>query len=81
MEDADLKRLKDAFRTWAENVPQPDEPAIGFLGGKFLSAREAADAVDNQTEDGAAILEILEHGVAREGLDAVIERLTRRAPG
>lgn len=80
MTDDDTQRLKDAFNTWARNVPDPDAPAIGFVGGKAFSAKEAAAEVNAGTPAGKDILSILEHGVKVEGIDKVVARLTRRAP-
>jgi hypothetical protein len=78
MNDADRRKLKDAFNAWAANAPEPDSPAIGFAGERMRTPREAAREVENETEFGKAWLEILEHGVKREGIDKVVERLTRR---
>lgn len=74
------QRLKEAFNTWAQNVPDPDAPAMGFIGQKLLSAREAAAAVQAETPTGRDILSILEHGVKVEGIDKVVARLTRDVP-
>jgi hypothetical protein len=67
--------LIDALELWASNVP--DRPMLGFLGGNFLTPMEIVDAAIQETDDGRAILEMLEHGVRRQGLKAVTERLTR----
>jgi hypothetical protein len=80
MTPQDLRRLKDAFNLWAQSVPDPDAPAIGFVGEKMMSAREAAHALETETEAGKGLLEILEHGVNVEGIDKVVARLTRNVP-
>lgn len=80
MNDNDLRRLKNAFNAWAKNTPNPDEPLAGFVGGKMLSPNELAREVENETEIGKGWIEILQYGTAKEGLDKVIERLTRKQP-
>lgn len=67
----------DALSIWAESAP--DEPTIGFLdNGYLLKPRELVVAVRVGTSDGLAALEILEHGVRREGIESVTRRLRRR---
>jgi len=52
---------------------------IGFLAHEgFLTPRQVAEHVSEHTEEGVAVLEILEHGVRREGIQQVLARLTRR---
>lgn len=54
---------------------------IGFLGGKdLLTPSQLVTAVQSETEDGKAMLEILEHGMRREpdGIQAVLARLGRQ---
>lgn len=80
MKNEDLQRLKDAFNQWAKSVPNPDEPVAGFMGGKMLSAKEIACAVENETSDGKAFLDVMEHAVTTHGIDKVVAQLTRR-PG
>jgi hypothetical protein len=73
-------RIVEALYAWARSVP--DEPMIGFLAHEgFLTPRQLAEHVSEHTEEGVAVLEILEHGVRREGLGKVLERLTRRYHG
>lgn len=67
--------LIDALKIWASRVPE--RPVLGFLGSDFLTPKQIVDAAINETEDGKVILEMLEHGVRREGLEPVAERLTR----
>ena len=68
--------ILDALKVWAEKAP--DEPVVGFLRGKRpLKPREIVAHVEHHTSDGEAVLEILEHGVRREGIKAVIARLER----
>ncbi|MBU6475555.1 MAG: hypothetical protein KGL10_06245 [Alphaproteobacteria bacterium] len=78
---ADKQKLKDAFNIWAKNYPAPDQPIIGFgPGNAMLSAKELNEAVQKETADGKSMLEALEYGVQREGIDKVVERLTRKPP-
>jgi len=69
------RRLSDALSKWAKDAP--GDPIIGFLGqDRLLTPTELARAVVAETPDGLALLEILEHGVRREGLSTVVKRLT-----
>jgi hypothetical protein len=70
------ERVTSAMRQWAQRAP--NEPIVGFLGTSLLTPKEMVTAVEEDTSDGQAILEILEHGVRREGLDAVVDRLKRQ---
>jgi hypothetical protein len=66
-----------ALSQWAESLP--DAPLFGFLGSeRLLTPREILKEVETNTPDGEAVLEILEHGVRREGIEAVVSRLMRR---
>jgi hypothetical protein len=77
LSDVERERLVAALHAWARTVP--DEPVAGFLGdGRLLTPRELANAAEQDTPDGEALLQILEHGVRREGLGTVVERLTAR---
>ena len=67
--------LINALRRWAATVP--DRPTLGFLGSDFLTPKQIVDAAIREDDNGKTILEILEHGVRREGLEAVTERLSR----
>ena len=73
----ELQTIKDAFNDWAKNHPTPDAPAIGIGSGDILSAKEVAQAVNNGTAQGEALLEMVEHSVRREGLYKTIARFTR----
>ena len=68
--------LIGALKIWASTVP--NRRVLGSLGGDFLTPMQIVDAAINETEDGKVILEMLEHGIRREGLQAVAERLPRR---
>jgi hypothetical protein len=70
-------QITKALSQWAEWAP--DEPMVGFLGrSRLLSPRELVEQVFENTPDGKALLEILEHGVRREGINQVVARLSRR---
>lgn len=63
-----------ALQDWARSVP--DEPLFGFLQtGRLFTPRELVEQVLEDTPDGRALLEIIEHGVGREGLNKVVDRL------
>jgi hypothetical protein len=71
------EQIAKALFEWAESVP--DQPMVGFLGReRLLTPREVVKQVSEKTPDGQAVLEILEHGVRREGIERVVARLTRR---
>lgn len=77
LSERERERLVAALHEWADAVPE--EPVAGFIGdGRLLTPRELAQAAAQETPDGEALLQILEHGVRREGLEAVVERLTPR---
>ena len=66
-----------ALQSWAKFAP--DEPVAGFLGQERLfTPWELVEQVTHETADGQALLEILEHGVRRQGLQAVVARLKRQ---
>jgi hypothetical protein len=63
-----------ALEAWAKSVP--DKPLVGFLDGdKLFTPKEIVREVREKTPDGQAVLEILEHGVRREGVSNVVARL------
>ncbi|WP_031495313.1 hypothetical protein [Bryobacter aggregatus] len=73
MSQAERAKVIEALIIWAKSAPE--EPVIGFIGGgAILTPREIVRAVQQETEDGQAILEILEHGIRREGIDMVLNR-------
>lgn len=69
--------IQSALAAWAQTAP--DEPLVGFLGGgDRWTPKQLVDQVQRQTPDGKAVLELLEHGVRREGLTNVVNRLRRQ---
>jgi hypothetical protein len=66
---------------WAEMVP--DVPVAGFLRAdpgeprSILTPRELAIGALEGTPDGEALLEILEHGLRREGIETLKRRFTQ----
>ena len=76
----DTRKLKDAFNLWAKNVPDPDEPMLGFVGTRLYSAKEISAAVENETQLGRDVLKMVEYAVSKEGIDKVVARLTRQTP-
>ncbi|WP_180542256.1 hypothetical protein [Nevskia soli] len=68
-------QLIAALRIWAKT--ERNQPVLGFIGGgKILTPWEIVSAVERESEDGEAVLEVLEHGVRREGISRVVGRLT-----
>ncbi|MBV9771533.1 MAG: hypothetical protein JOZ32_18325 [Bryobacterales bacterium] len=75
--EAERSEITAALAKWSESVP--DKPLLGFLGSeRFLTPREIVAEVERNTPDGQAVLEMLEHGLRREGMEAVVSRLGRR---
>jgi hypothetical protein len=71
-------KLLDAFVSWAGSAPQ--EPFLGFVGDDgHYSPLELVAEIEQRTETGEAFLEILEHGVRREGLEQVVRRFYESA--
>ncbi len=76
--DNERRELQMALWDWAKSAP--NEAAMGFLdNGTLLTPVQLAESVASGSPDGEAILEFLEHGVRREGMQRVIERLRRRS--
>jgi len=68
-----------ALQAWAKSTP--DEPVIGFLGGdERLTPQQVVTHVRTKTSHGRAMLEMLEHGIRREGVERVVTRFFRRPP-
>jgi hypothetical protein len=65
----------------AKNAPDPDEQVIGFgFSSGFLSVTQLNEAVQQETPNGRAMLEILEHAASKEGIDRVIDRILKKQP-
>jgi hypothetical protein len=65
-----------ALEVWVRNTP--NEPMLGFLGAnEFLTPREIVEQVRENSDTGQNVLQLLEHGLRREGIEKVIARLTR----
>jgi hypothetical protein len=74
LSDEERELLVSALWDWSEAVP--DRPLIGFLEHRgLLTPREVAQAVQEETPDGEALLAILEYGIRREGIETVTERI------
>jgi hypothetical protein len=74
LDTKERERLIEALKIWASNAPQTG--AFGFLRLADYSTRgQVLSEVQERTEDGQAMLEILEHAVRREGIDRVTARL------
>jgi hypothetical protein len=69
-------KLTKALWVWADKLP--NQPLIAFLGIQGnLTPREVVLEVEKATENGKAVLEMLEHAVRLQGIAPVIERLIR----
>ena len=75
--ESERQSIQTALAIWAQSAP--DEPLVGFVSqdGRW-TPKELVDQVRRQTPDGKALLELLEHGVRREGIAKVISRLRRQ---
>lgn len=63
-----------ALRDWASHAP--DEPLFGFVSASdLMTPYEIVGSVEEGSEDGEAVLAMIEHGVRREGLASVLERM------
>lgn len=70
----EFNAVVDALHVWAERCPA--ERSIGFLqSGGPKTPQQIVMEVKERTDDGEAILEMLEHSIRREGLDRVVSRL------
>jgi len=66
--------IVQALSVWANFAP--DEPVLGFVQANSLKTpKEILSEVLEKTSDGEALMEMIEHGVRREGLSAVVSRL------
>ena len=77
-----IERLQivDALHTWAKSVP--NEPVVGFAGKDgFLTPYEIVEQVEIDSQLGQAVLSILEHGMRREGIEAVVSRFGGQSLG
>jgi hypothetical protein len=71
---AERSMILQALQEWAKFAP--DEPVLGFIQSEGLKTpKEILVEVIEKTSDGEALMEILEHGVRRQGLLAVVTRL------
>ena len=66
--------ILQALQDWAKSAP--DEPLLGFIQSNALKTpNEILSDVIEKTSDGEAVMEMIEHGVRRQGLEAVVRRL------
>ncbi len=60
---ADVRSLKDAWKEAVKNHPSPDQP-VASMGGPFLSMRQLADEVENETKIGKKVLNVYDEVIA-----------------
>jgi len=71
------ERILLALREWAEFAP--DEPVLGFIQSDVLKTpQELLGEIEKNTPDGEALMQMIEHGVRRIGIEAVVRRLRAR---
>jgi hypothetical protein len=82
LDPTDLRRLKDAFNTWAQNTPDPDAPVIDTTVGKSYSAKELAHQVENEIGFGKTLIKMVELSVkdCEATLDQIIASYTAPKP-
>jgi hypothetical protein len=62
------------IRAWADRVPA--ERGFGFIQQRLLmTPAEVRDAIERETPDGVAILDIVEHSVRRTSLEEVLTKI------
>jgi len=70
-------KLISALREWASSVP--NEPMLGFIqSGALKTPNEIVQEVIGNTPDGQALMQMIEHGVRRIGLEAAVHKLQAR---
>jgi hypothetical protein len=77
-DDAEIDQLARGAQAYAASHPTPDEPFVGFVGGRPLSLTQLADALARRSPDGERFLRVLEFGADRFGKDALIDALAPR---
>jgi hypothetical protein len=77
----DLKKLKDAFNTWASNHPKLNEPAIESFSGA-ISPRQFARDIQNETPAGKEFLKIFEYAINNKlaTVDEIVADFTAPSP-
>jgi|GEM_PF-2910803 len=74
--ELEIAKLMEALKAWAAQAPR--EARLHVLGEDHAyTPEEMLVEVQKGTGAGLALLSILEHGVRREGLDSVVDRLCR----
>lgn len=76
--DVELKKLKEAFNTWAKTTPHPRAPVITAANDKSYSARQIAKGVEKGNDIGRHVLDMVETYVSAgmKTLDEVIADIT-----
>lgn len=70
-------QITEALRSWAASAP--NEPMIGFVNDQdLMTPKQVVAQVAKNSRAGQSVLEILEHGMRREGIEAVVNRLSQR---
>jgi hypothetical protein len=77
LSELERNALIEAVESWAS--VDPEHEVMGFGTGKMLTARELAEALRVESEDGVAFMATLENGVRHDGLVSVVERFQRSA--
>ena len=66
--------IVDALQEWA--LCAPDEPILGFIQSDGLKTpQEILSAIKENSSDGKAVMQMIEHSVRRIGLEDVVRRI------
>jgi hypothetical protein len=65
-------KLIQAMQEWASSVQ--DEPCFSILDSPMMTPKEIVNSIKNETVEGKAYMEILDHAVRVEGMYRVINR-------
>jgi hypothetical protein len=77
LSDEERISIIEALEEWSEHAT--DEPVLGFMASEGLKTpREIVREVQEGTSDGQAVLDMIEHGVRRIGLEETLRILRRR---
>jgi hypothetical protein len=71
LDSNEREALTYSLNVWLEHHPEPDVPVFRIAGDGELTPREVVEAVNNRSEIGNGILDILEFSVRRSSIDEV----------
>lgn len=77
-----IRRLKDVFNEAVKNHPHPDSPVLHPAGRAYLSPRQLAKEIENETPVGKYFINMIDDVVTKGGIpfNTVLAELTRKKP-